>query len=140
MNQLVESKAWVDFNQGLDVRLINEEVLGLLKKIKVRTIHFAWDDYKQKDIIIEKMRFVSEQTGWNRGKVSVYILTNFDTTWEQDLERVEFMREVNFQPYVMIYDKPRANIKYRYLQRYVNPVIFWRLKSFADYDNAKGKL
>lgn len=140
LNQLADSGSNITFNGGLDVRLITEDVLKLLKKIKVKTIHFAWDDYKQKDIIVEKMRFVSERTGWNRGKVSVYILVNFDTTWEQDLERVEFMREVNFQPYVMIYDKPRANIKYRYLQRYVNPVIFWRLKSFADYDNAKGKL
>ncbi len=140
LEQLVKSNAWVDFNQGLDVRLITEDVLELLKKIKVRTIHFAWDDWKQKDIIVEKMRFVSEKTGWNRSKVSVYILVNFDSSWVQDLERVEFMREVNFQPYVMIYDKPRANIKYRYLQRYAQPVIFWRLKSFADYENAKGKI
>lgn len=141
LEQLVDSNAWIEFNQGLDVRLITEDVLELLKSIKVKTIHFAWDDYKQKNIIIDRLMFVHENSKWNHHKVSVYVLTNFDTTWEQDIERVEFIgRVVDFQPYVMIYNKPKANIKYKYLQRYAQPRIFWKLNSFADYKNAKGKL
>lgn len=141
LEQLAKSKANVTFNGGLDVRLVTGEVLELLKQIKVKTIHFAWDDYKQKDIIIDRLMFVHENSKWNRQKVSVYVLTNFDTTWEQDIERVEFIgRVVDFQPYVMIYNKPKANIKYKYLQRYAQPRIFWKLNSFDDYKNAKGKL
>ena len=133
LQQLVDSNAWIDFNQGLDVRLINEEVLELLKRIKIKSIHFAYDDYKQKELIEEKLRFVHENTKWNHSKTSVYILTNFDTSYDQDIERVEFMRKVDMHPYVMVYDKKHANVKYRMLQRYCNPFIFWKLKHFSEY-------
>lgn len=139
LNQLKDSGAWVDFNQGLDVRLINSEILSLLKQIKIKRIHFAWDDYRQKEIITEKLRFIRDNTDWGRQKVSVYILTNFDTTFEQDVERVEFVREMQMQPYVMIYDKKHANIRYRKLQRYSNPIIFWKLNNFTEYDDTIGR-
>lgn len=139
LNQLADSKAWVEFNQGLDVRLIDEQVLDILKRIKIKSIHFAYDDYKQKELIERKLRFVRENSAWSHRKIIVYILTNFDTTFEQDIERVEFMREVDFHPYVMIYDKEHCELKYRHLQRYCNPLIFWQLNNFSEYDNKKGR-
>lgn len=139
LQQLADSKARVDFNQGLDVRLITSDVLELLKKIRIKAVHFAFDDYKQKDVIMRQLRFIHENTDWEHHKISVYILVNFDTTFEQDIERVEFMREVDMNPFVMIYDKQHADMKYRYLQRYCNPMIFWQLNSFEEYDNTKGR-
>ena len=46
LNQLWESNAQVDFTQGLDIRLTNEENIKLINKIKVKEIHFAWDNPK----------------------------------------------------------------------------------------------
>ena len=46
LQQLVESKAWVNFNQGLDIRLVTSENIELLNRIKVKKIHFAWDNPK----------------------------------------------------------------------------------------------
>lgn len=134
LESLAESKAWVNFNQGLDVRLINEEILNVLKRIKIKSIHFAYDDYKQKELIEEKLRFVRENTTWDHRKISVYVLTNFDTTFEQDIERVEFLRHLEMQPYVMIYNKKECEWKYRFLQRYCQPTIFWTLNHFSEYD------
>lgn len=139
LEQLADSKAWVDFNQGLDVRLITGEVLEALKRIKIKQIHFAYDDYKQKDLIESKLQFVRDNCNWDHRKIVVYILTNFDTSFSEDIERVEFMRKVDMHPYVMIYDKEHCDIKYRHLQRYCNPLIFWRLKNFSEYDNTKGR-
>lgn len=137
LQQLADSKATVEFNGGLDVRLVNDEVLEALKQIRIKTIHFAWDDYRQKDVVVERLRFVHENSDWDHHKITVYILTNFDTTWEQDLERVELMREIDMLPFVMIYDKPRANRRYRSLQRYCNPFIFWKLKSYEEYTGGR---
>ena len=137
LNQLADSKAWVEFNQGLDVRLIDEEVLDILKRIKIKTIHFAYDDYKQKDLIERKLRFVRENSTWSHRKIMVYILTNFDTTFEQDIERVEFMREVDFHPYVMIYDKEHCKPIYKKLQRWCNNFIFWSCPTFDEYGKEK---
>lgn len=134
LQQLIDSKAKVDFNQGLDVRLITNDNIDLLKAVKLKTVHFAFDRWQDKDIIEPKLRMVAEETGWKRNKVVVYILTNFDTTIEQDLYRIELCRKLNFQPYVMIYDKEHCDGIYKRLQRYANnPYIFWSINSFKEY-------
>lgn len=135
LQQLVDSKARVEFNQGLDIRLVNDRNLELLKQIRIYKPHFAFDDYKQKDIIMPKMRMVKEATGWNRGKgrPCVYILCNYDTTLEQDIERIQFCRELEWSPYPMIYDKEHANPVYRRLQRWCNNFIFWNTPTFEEY-------
>ena len=51
LQQLIDSKAQVNFNQGLDIRLMTAEKAEMLSKIKMKTIHFAWDRYEDKDIV-----------------------------------------------------------------------------------------
>lgn len=135
LKQLADSRAKVNFNQGLDIRLINDENLKLLTQIRLESIHFAFDRWQDKDIIEPKLRSFAEKTGYNRGKghVMVYILTNFDTTIEQDLYRIQLCRELNISPYPMIYDKEHAKPIYRRLQRWCNNFIFWNVPRFEDY-------
>lgn len=135
LQQLIESGARVEFNQGLDIRLVTEKNLALLKQVRLENIHFAFDRWQDKDIIEPRLRKFVEVTGYNRGKgkVMVYILVNFDTTIEQDLYRIELCRELNISPYPMVYDKEHAKPIYRKLQRYCNNFIFWSCKSFEDY-------
>lgn len=135
LQQLVDSKASVNFNQGLDIRLINDKNIELLKKIKLYSIHFAFDRWQDRELIEPRLRAFAEKTGYNRGKgrVTVYILTNFDTTIEQDLYRIQLCRELNFSPYPMIYDKEHAAPIYKKLQRWCNPVIFWKVPTFEEY-------
>lgn len=135
LQQLVDSKARVEFNQGLDIRLVNEKNLELLRQIRIDKPHFAFDDYRQKDVIMPKMKMIREITGWNRskGRPTVFILTNFDTTIEQDIERIQFCRTLGWTPYPMIYDKEHAKPIYRKLQRWCNNFIFWNVPRFEDY-------
>lgn len=135
LGQLEESGAVVEFNQGLDIRLVNERNLELLRRIRIDKLHFAFDDYKQRDVIMPKMRMVKEVTGWSRskGRVAVFILTNFDTTIEQDIERIQFCRSLNWSPYPMIYDKEHAKPIYRKLQRWCNNIVFWKVPTFEEY-------
>lgn len=136
LNQLAESKAYVYFNQGVDIRLMTEDKLKAFMKVKTKTVHFAFDRYEDKDIIMPRLKLFKDKTGWGRAKVTVYILTNFNTTIEQDLERVMFCKSLNFQPYIMRYDKehiPRGAI-INSLARYVNTRrIFWKCNSFDQY-------
>lgn len=122
LQQLIDSKAYVDFNQGLDIRLMTEEKAEMLRKSKVKMVHFAWDRYEDKDSIIPKFQMFKEITGWNHRKLSVFVLTNFDTTFEQDLERVYRLRDMGYDPYVMVYDKTHTKGKdsVRRLQRWCN--------------------
>lgn len=139
LQQLADSKATVNFNQGLDIRLVNERNLELMKQIKMDGIHFAFDRWQDKDIIEPKLRMFKEKTGFDKdnGKVMVYILTNFDTTLEQDMYRIQLCRELRFSPYPMIYDKEHADPIYRKIQRWCNNFIFWKVPTFEEYMNAK---
>ena len=143
-SQLIESGANVDFSQGLDIRLMTPEKTDMLMKMKVKSVHFAWDHYKDRDIVVPKLKEFREQSGWGRDKVSVYVLTNYDSTFDEDLERVMTIREIGFQPYVMRYDKehiPRGS-EINALARWVNFVpLFWKYNTFDEYKrlNRKGK-
>lgn len=135
LQQLVDSKAKVNFNQGLDIRLVNDRNTELLKKTRLDGIHFAFDRWQDKDIIEPRLRVFAKKTGYskNKGRVMVYILTNFDTTLEQDIYRIQLCRELNLSPYPMIYDKEHADPVYKKLQRWCNNFIFWKVPTFEEY-------
>lgn len=122
LQQLIDSGASVDFNQGVDIRLLTDEKIELLKQIKLENIHFAYDRYEDKAFIEPKFRKVKELTGWGRALVTVYVLTNFNTTIEQDLDRIMFLRSLDFRPYVMRYDKEhiKRGSEINKLARYCN--------------------
>ena len=136
LQQLIDSKANVDINQGLDIRLMTEEKAEMLKRIKIKQWHFAWDRYQDKDQILPKFKTFKDITGINERNLIVYVLCNYDTTIEQDLERIYTLREMGYWAYVMIYDKenlPRGHIL-RKIARWVNNrFIFARCKSFEEY-------
>jgi len=135
LQQLADSKAKVEFNQGLDVRLITDRNLELLRQIRLDNIHFAYDRWQDKDIIEPRLRAFVKQTGFNKdkGHTVCYILVNFDTTIEQDIHRIQFCREIRISPYPMIYDKEHCEPIYKKLQRWCNNVIFWSVPTFEQY-------
>lgn len=136
LQQLIDSLAWVDFTQGLDARLLTLDNVELIKQVRVKTVHFAWDRLEDGKFILPKLKMFKEVTGWDKRKMVVYVLTNFDTTHEQDLERIYTLRDLGYWPYVMIYEKeklPKRHIT-RKLQRWVNMrAIFESIKDFRDY-------
>ena len=134
--QLIDSGAWVDFSQGVDIRLMMDEKAEMIKLIKTKNIHFAWDRYEDKEIVVPKFKMFKELTGWDKRKLTVYVLTNFDTAIEQDLERIYTLRDLGYWPYVMVYDKEHTKPAdtVRRLQRWVNMrAVFERVKRCEDY-------
>lgn len=133
MSMLEYSGAWVDFSQGLDLRLIDEQKIAILNRVKWKRIHFAWDN--PEDDMLPKLKMVmAGLKRANRRTITVYILTNFNSTHEQDLMRVMAVREAGAQPDVRIYRKPTAPKITRQLARWVNaPNIFWSVPTFEKY-------
>ena len=67
-------------------------------------------------------------------KLKAYVLTNFNTTFEEDLFRIYALRDIGVDPYVMIYDKRNAPKQIRHLQRWCNNKrIFSTEKNFFNY-------
>ena len=131
--QLAESRAYVDFSQGLDIRLITPDNVALLNRVRTKAIHFAWDN-PDIDLTPDFRRFLELTAIKNVRKRKVYVLTNYGSTHEQDLYRVEILRGMGYDPYVMVYDRPSAPPITRQLQRWVNNKrIFHTVPNFADY-------
>lgn len=134
--QLEDSKAWVDFNQGLDIRCMTEEKAKAVGKVKTKELHFAWDRYQDKETILPRLKRVREISTIGQHNLVVYVLCGFDTTFEQDLERIYTLRDMGCSPYVMLYNKEgiEPHSKLRQLQRWVNSRwIFWSCPRFEDY-------
>ena len=133
LEDLANSGAWVDFTQGLDARMLDKARIEALNRVKFKRIHFAWDN--PKDDLKGKFELISKHLKrFSRRTVSCYVLTNYNSSFEEDLYRVETLRSLGIQPYVMIYRKNTAPHEVRKLQRYCNPIIFWKINSFKEYN------
>jgi hypothetical protein len=134
MGELAETGAYIDFTQGLDLRLLTDKKIEAIKKVKLKRIHFAWDRIEDEKIICEKLKLFMDITDYKRDKISIYVLTNFNTTFEQDLHRVYKLRDMNVMPYVMVYERNKAEKKYKDLQCYVNSRWYFKAsKNFEDF-------
>lgn len=134
LKQLEDSKAWVDINQGADARLLTEENIAALNRIKLKMIHFAWDTMEQSNTVLRGLELYKKYGKLQERNRRVYVLTNFGTTMEENLYRIYKLRELEFDPYVMVYDKPNAPAEIKRLQRWVNNKLIWRsCKRFEDY-------
>lgn len=134
--QLIDSNAWIDFSQGLDIRLMDRKKIKMLRQMKIKQVHFAWDKYQDKKEIVPKFKEFKELTGWDKRKLSVYVLINFNTTIEQDLDRIYTLRDLGYWPYVMVYNKEntKPGDTVRRMQHWVNMrSVFEKVKRFEDY-------
>lgn len=134
LGQLANSGAWVDINQGADARLLTEDNIAALNRVKLKMIHFAWDMMEQSESVLRGLELYSKYGALDERKRRVYVLTNYNTTMEENLYRVYKLREMKFDPYVMIYDKPHAPKDIKRLQRWCNNKFIWRsCEKFEDY-------
>lgn len=136
--QYAETGAVVNFDQGLDIRLITEQDIADLNAIKIKSIHFAWDNPND-DLRGNFETFARSYKGNLRSNSEVFVLTNFNSTMEENLYRIYTLRDLGYNPYVMVYNKPNAPKEIKRLQRWCNnKFIFRSCERFEDYDPKKG--
>lgn len=137
LEQLAKSRAYVDFTQGIDARLLTVDNINQINKIKLKDIHFAWDDMNQSESVLKGLElYAKHATRKPHGTyATVYVLTNFGTTLHDDLYRIYKLIDLGYDPYVMIYDKPNAPKEIKRLQRWCNAVQIRKTCSrFEDYN------
>lgn len=130
---LIKTKALINFAGGLDVRLLTDKGAAQLNEMKTSMIHFAWDNYEFDTY--EKLKRIRPLLNKASRNIRVYVLTNFNTTTDQDLERIYKLKELGYDPFVMIYDKPNAPAVTKKLQRWCNnKYVFYSCDKFEDYN------
>lgn len=125
----------VDFNQGLDARLITDDVAKMLSKLKwIRQIRMSADTDAMLDVVLTAIDRLGEY-GVKPYSVFVYVLV-------QDVEsaerRVIALRKVGADPFAQPYRDFTANteppLEQRRFARWVNDkAIFKTVPTFAEY-------
>ena len=139
--QLISSNAYIDYTQGLDARLIDDDIANLICKTKIRMVHFAFDLMKNEEGILKGLKIFAKYFQKDERAKRVYILTNYNTTLQEDWYRVKKVTELGYTPYIMIYQKGTQPQFLTDLARWSNCMYLQRSIDFEDYIPRKdGKL
>lgn len=112
-DELEELNLEVDFNQGLDARLLNEKVAIRLKRFRTPFIRLAYDSNGIRKPL-EKAIALLKEVGIRGRKILVYCLYNHFDTPEDFLNRIKDILEWGVVAYPMRYEplKPMAKNQY----------------------------
>jgi len=131
LKRLIASGKRVDFNQGLDIRLITRENAQLLRQIKLWKgirYRFALDDVHLIPLVADKLEILNA-AGINNGSMMFYVLIGYNSTKEDDLKRIEFLKKKGCAIFVMPFRKTEYNHKFaRWVNRY-----FYKYETFHNY-------
>ena len=130
-NYAIENGLKLDITQGMDIRLLTDEIAEQLKKIKwAGTIHFAFDDPKITEQVKSGIETLKDAGINPRNNVDFYVLVGFNTTPEEDIERCRLLRNLGTNAFVMQYRKTPAS---RRLARWANRRWLYWSCDFAEY-------
>lgn len=129
--QLTKEKIKTDFNQGLDIRLIDADKAKLLSKVRLsKQIHFAFDNIMSETTVRRGIEILTHN-GVAKHKLMFYVLIGFDSTELEDLYRVELLRDLGVDPFVMPYNK--SDDYQRNFARWVNMKAVFKTVSWKEY-------
>lgn len=145
--ELQATRKRFQFKQGCDERLLTDEKCEeLFKKSKwIGDYIFAFDNYKDKELIIEKLKLLRKHTN---KKCKFYCFCGFnhdadiynDEFWVKDLyqlfERIEILMKYGCLPYIMRhenYNKSPFRGMYITIARWVNQPSFFKKQSLREY-------
>lgn len=137
--QARQHKLKLDFNQGLDHRLLTPEIVSILASISHHEYRFSFDHPSSLPTVEKAIKLLREG-GINR--CNWYMLVGFDTTHDEDLMRANYLRDNKQRAYVQRYRTHYSEPFYVGLSRWVNqPHLFVGMtwKEFLDYPRADHK-
>jgi hypothetical protein len=105
-------KIILDWNQGLDHRKLTPDVVDVIKETPHKELRFAFDNPESINTVEKAIKLLKNK-GINR--CNWYVLVGFDTTFERDLFRLNYLRDNGQNAYVQRYHKPSEKQKPEYI-------------------------
>lgn len=133
--QARENKIAVDFNQGLDIRLVNKEIAKELATLRIKTIRFSWDNMADEKVVKKGLKLLSKYVV--SSKIMIYVLTGYNTTFSEDMYRRTEINKMGCDAFIMPYHRK---------SRLINEFASWnnrfkyRNVPFGDYLKMRNNL
>ena len=122
----------VDFNQGLDIRLIDDETARNLSKLKpINCWKFAFDDMTYKSEVERGIKILNDNGVSVRNSVMFYVYCDGDQHFNDALERCKILKKCGATPYIMLNQNTEHTERMKDLKRWCRPWIFWS----TDFQN-----
>lgn len=123
LKEVRERQLIVDLNQGIDIRLMTEEKAKALSEVRhLRSIHYAWDLMESEAAVLKGIRrllmFIRPY------RHMCFMLTGFNTSFEEDMYRFRMLKEMGIDPYVMRYNDRRDDVRLNHFTRWVNARVY----------------
>jgi hypothetical protein len=99
IEKIIKRRIQIDFNQGLDARLITDDIADLLKRVKwLNGIRLACDSMQ----MIEPVKTAIENLRWAKyyGPISVYVLVK---DISDAIKRIKFLNGMKVDPFAQAY-------------------------------------
>ncbi len=127
----------VNFSQGLNIRNITSEQVDALASVKFRNAHntarqvyFAWDNPRDKKSIMRGFQRCLDG-GIAAHEMGFFVLIGYGSTLDEDLRRVETLRDIGADPFVMPYNK--SDPAQKSFARWVNHKAVFNSISWTEY-------
>lgn len=129
----IEGKFLVDFNQGLDIRLVDDEIAQHLSRLKpINCWKFAFDNINYKESVLKGIEILNANGVNVRTKVMFYVYVHNDDSFDDALERCRILKKHGATPYIMLNQDVKHTKRMKDLKRWCRPWIFWSI-DFKDY-------
>jgi len=127
----------VCFSQGLNIRTITTNQARALAESrfsnisgKFKQVHFAWDRMRDEALIMKGIQTCMD-VGLLPYQMAFYVLIGYDTTHDENMYRVNLLKEIGCDPFVMPIDKDDPYQKK--FARWVNMRSTFHVTDWGDY-------
>jgi len=138
-SQVIKEHLKIDFNQGLDVRLLTDRHAALLKQMRpLKQWRFAFDSNGYEKAFRKAAQILID-AHISKSRICVYVLAGFDDTFTDILHRIDVVyNEYGFDPFVMLYRNPdtgkanNENLHFKDLKTLTNMPCWKKHKTLKD--------
>ena len=133
----------IDFSGGINARILTKEICLILLSLKyqkskdkstIKKIKIAWDNPRE-DIIPQLKEILKYIKPY---RLMCYVLIGYWSSKEEDLYRVEELRKLGIDPFVMPYNK---RVRYEMdFSRWVNFKAIFKSVKWEEYKNDESKI
>lgn len=137
LSEIRDRDLLVCFAQGLNIRIITDAQAKALASVKFRNtkfnqkyVTFAWDKFDDEKRITAGIKRCNA-AGIPSDKMQFFVLIGFDTTPQQDMYRVDFLKNIGSLPFIMPYN--RKDQYQKKLARWVNNRALFKSVKWEEY-------
>lgn len=131
--QIRKEKLIVDFNQGLDLRLLTDDIAQELKTIRHKEYKFSWD--MDDNSMIARLSDAKDILG----PCTIFIICGF-LPYEKILNKLDIIKKMGHNAYIMRHESVHYEKRYIQLSRWANQHHIFKKMTLDEFVNYKPQI